>query len=152
MDKNKDGIVTLDEFLESCQEVSKERPQNIKSLDLGKEIWGLRACRREGMRNLWPQVRATTATPTNSKLRIPAPSPPATGLWLVLAKHSLSQTAWAGYGLGWMWKPKGGVSGKPKTSQVGNTHFLTCFWLNDPLLKLQGSIWRKNPKAVILKP
>lgn len=109
MDKNKDGIVTLDEFLESCQEVSKERPQNIKSLDLGKEIWGLRACRREGMRNLWPQVRATTTTPTNSKLRIPAPSPPATGLWLVLAKHSLSQTAWAGYGLGWMWKPKGSL-------------------------------------------
>ena len=30
MDKNKDGIVTLDEFLESCQEVRRDlRAQNF---------------------------------------------------------------------------------------------------------------------------
>lgn len=31
MDKNKDGVVTIDEFIESCQKVSKEK-QNLSLL------------------------------------------------------------------------------------------------------------------------
>lgn len=79
------------------------------------------------MRNLWPQVRAFTTNSTKSNSESQQSPLLPTGLWLVLGKHSLSQTAWEELG-GWRGcgSPEG-VSVKPKTSQLSNTRFLTCF-------------------------
>ena len=41
MDKNKDGIVTLDEFLESCQEVRRDvRAENLYIWERKSGAWG----------------------------------------------------------------------------------------------------------------